>query len=531
MPSNAQELPAILAELTLSDHSQNEPAVVVSIKAKLDQAKGTSLDSLPAEITEQIVAYAQVEAVGRQGWPINDEYPVLKTMRLVSPAFNKVASQYLFNTVILYEHPHRYQALNNIAQTPYLAPLVEYVQIANLGFLPDCAIQHGAPSTSWEEKEGGEEAPEGCADELETGEGARDETEDWEANEGELGERDLVAGEAEQGEAEDVAAEEGKEVQNLHNCLTNGICGSFESWQAITDHYDSVTRTIVSHPPAGGPLAKLDFSQLGIYVRYMTWRNGEFAMKAHVKNGTAPHLDLHLLPNLQNLEAVGLKEMRVVRRSCRNGPLRHTRPETRRFFETGLIEANALYGVRYATLTHLPTFMIAASACGKDLTCLTVHRVDELFKGQEHDHSNPAIALPNLQALKIDLRDVWYDYSSMTDPAALAPWMHSLQTLKEVHISQNPGAAYSHADVLSLFRELQFPELITVDLSDGTLDFCVLAAFLSMYQITLSFVKINRPFMEKERWEEIRKRYGPGSRFAEGKIVCLSEKVGDDDDE
>ena len=92
MPSNAQELPATLAELTLNDHPQNEPAVVVSIKAKLHQAKGTSLDSLPAEITEQIVAYAQVEAVGRQWWPINDEYPILKTMRLVSPAFNKVAS-------------------------------------------------------------------------------------------------------------------------------------------------------------------------------------------------------------------------------------------------------------------------------------------------------------------------------------------------------------------------------------------------------------------------------------------------------
>ena len=410
------------------------------------------------------------------------------------------------------------------------------MQIANLGFLPDCAIQHGAPPISWEEKEDSEEAHEGAADELEAGEGAgEDEIDDWEADEREVVEgetvvREAVQEEVEEGGEEEVAAEKAKEVQNRHNCLTNGKCGSFEFWQAITDHYDSVTRTIVSHPPAGGPVAKLDFSPLGIYVRYMTWRNGEIAMKAHVKNGTAPHLDLHLLPNLQNLEAVGLKEMRVVRRSCRNGPPGHTRSETRRFFEMGLIEANALYGVRYATLTHLPTFMIAASACGKALTCLTVHRVDELFKGQEHDHSNPAIALPNLRSLKIDLRNVWYDYSSMTDPAALAPWMHNLQNLKEMHISQNPGAAYSHADVLSLFRELQFPELTTVTLSDGVLEFRVLAAFLSKYQDTLSLVEINEPFMEKERWEEIHMRYRPGSRFAEGKTVCLSEKVGDDDD-
>lgn len=519
MDNDTQKLPDTLAELTLNDHPEDEAAVVASIQSKLDQAKGTSLDSLPAEITEQIVDYDQIEALSSQGWPINDEYPVLKTMRLVSPAFNKVASQYLFNTIILYEHPDRYEGLNKIAKTSYLAPLVEYVQLANLGFLPDCSIQHGAPSISWENE--GEEGKE--EEEAEAYEGAAD---DWQAEV-----RREEEHPADEGLADEGQADVGKDKEEPHNCFTSEKCGSFSFWRAITNHYDSVFQTIFLYPPTGGPLSNLDFSPEAIYARYMTWRDGEFAMKAHIKNGTAPRLDLHFLPNLQNLEAVGLKEMRVINRSSRGGSFGHALPETRRYFETGLIEANALFGSRSATLTHLPTFMIAASACGKSLTSLTVHRVDELFQDQEHDYSNLAIGLPNLRSLKIDLREFWYDYSSMTDPTALAPWMHDLENLEELHVSQNSDAAYYQADVLSLLEELQFPKMTTVDFSNGILDFRVLAAFLSKYQETLSLVKVNRPFMEKHSWEEICQRYGPGSRFAEGKIVCLSEKVGDDDEE
>ena len=465
-------------------------------------------------------------------WPINDEYPVLKTMRLVSPAFNKVASQYLFNTVTLYEHPDRYEALSCIAKTPYLAPLVEYVQLANLGFLPDCSMQDGAPSISWED----EEVDEGVAEEGQveaTGHEERvaDEVivaeevvDHWETEKWDVEHREADNGDAKYEKAEEAAAEYGEEDEESHDCFTNGKCGSFKFWQSITDHYPKVTQTLVSNPPAGGPLAKLDFSPEVIYARYVTWRDGEFTMKAHIKNGTAPHLDLNLLPNFHNVETVGLKEMRVVERKWR-------RPETRRFFETGLIEANALYGARCPTLTHLPTFMIAASACGKGLTSLTVHRVDELFQDQEHDYSNPAIGLPDLRSLKIDLREVWFEYSSMSDPAALAPWMHNLPNLEELHISQNPGAAYNQADVLSLLQDLQFQKLTTVDLNSGTLNFRILTSFLSKHERTLSIVKINRPFLEKDKWEEIRKRYGPGSRFAEGKMIYLSENVGDDDDE
>ena len=61
-------------------------------------------------------------------------------------------------------------------------------------------------------------------------------------------------------------------------------------------------------------MAKLNFSSEEAYNRYVLWRNGEYTMRQHVKNGTAQHLDLHLLLNLQSVETVGLQEMRVVQR-------------------------------------------------------------------------------------------------------------------------------------------------------------------------------------------------------------------------
>ena len=447
-----------LAGMTLNDRLGNIPVVVLSIKSKLEKAKEKTddpaerkcIDALPAEITEQIVAFTQAET--GEPWPLNPEYPLLKTMRLVSPAFNQVASQYLFNTVVLYEHPDRYAALNSIAKTPYLAPLVELVQLANLGFLPDCAYQ----GNYWNE--------------------------------------------------------DGEEKDESHECRTSRNCGSFNFWQSITSAPGSHYSTITPHPPAGGPLAKLDFSPKATYARYVTWRDGERAMKDHVKNGTAPRLDLRQLPNLHNVEAVGLKEMRVIKRQPEirdNGWDEYMwtqMPETRRFYETGLIEVNAMNRIRYATLTHLPTFMIAASVCGKDLTSLTVHRLDELFKGEEHDHSNLHIRFRSLRCLKIDLREVWYSYSSMNDPDALAPWLHDSESLEELHISQNPQAVDEQVDVLQLFQELKLPKLAVVDLKDGIVNFRVLGLLLSRHKETLRLLKSRR-----RSWSRI-----DGMRFVTG---------------
>ena len=238
----------MMAGMTLDDKGTTECTVIQSISAKLSKAKDTSIDALPTEVLEQVLSYIEddLEAPAH----INDEYPLLKTMRLVSPAFNKVASPFLFRNVVLYEHSERYAALNSIANVPYLAPLVEGVQLAELGYLPDC---------SWADDE---------------------------------------------------------DVDPTHDCRKDEACGSFDLWEFFRSRTRRSCYRLEHEIPVGGPMAKLDFSAEGIYKRYVTWRDGERTMKEHVRNGTAPSIDLHRLQNLRNIETVGLPKMRVIKPTC-----------------------------------------------------------------------------------------------------------------------------------------------------------------------------------------------------------------------
>ena len=230
-----------MAGLALHDQGTTASTVIQSITAKLGRAKNTSIDILPIEILKQVLSYFE-ENIWHPS-DTNDEYPVLKTMRLVNSAFNKVASPFLFRNVILYEHTECYAALNSIANVPYLAPLVEGVQLAQLGYLPDCCRED-------EEKD-----------------------------------------------------------DPTHSCQTDEACGSFFHWQSLR-----ICSRIQFDPPAGGPMAKLNCSLEEMYKRYIAWRDGERTMKEHVRIGTAPSLDLHLLQNLRHIETVGLQKMRVIKR-------------------------------------------------------------------------------------------------------------------------------------------------------------------------------------------------------------------------
>ena len=249
-PTQDQELQSAMAGLTLHSQGTFGCTVIESISAKLGKAKNTGIDILPIEVLQQVLSYLMDDEL----WPtcsVNDEYPVLKTMRLVNSAFNKVASPFLFRNVILYEHSKCYAALNNIACVPYLAPLVEGVQLAELGYLPDCC----------REREGKDEP--------------------------------------------------------MHDCRTDEACGSFDYWQFFRASMRWPCSSEEFEPPAGGPMAKLSFHPQEMYKRYVAWRDGERTMKEHVRNGTAPNLDLHLLQNLKHIETIGLQKMRVIK--CKGG--------------------------------------------------------------------------------------------------------------------------------------------------------------------------------------------------------------------
>ena len=153
--------------------------------------------------------------------------------------------------------------------------------------------------------------------------------------------------------------------------------------------------------PSNGRFADLDLNPEETYKRYLTWCDGERIMKEHLEKGTAPQLDLHLLPNLRSVETVGLHVMRTIQK-------RWGQPETRRFVETGLIEENTMRSrwIPYVPPCHLPTFIIALSASGTALSSLTVHRLEELFKGKEYDNDNPALNLKGLRRLHINLAEI-----------------------------------------------------------------------------------------------------------------------------
>ena len=174
-------------------------------------------------------------------------------------------------------------------------------------------------------------------------------------------------------------------------------------------------------------------------------------------------------------------------------------------------------------LCHLPTFLIAASVCSKNLTSLSIHRLDELFKGKEYNNDNPALQLRSLRSLRINLAELWYSYDSLDDPKGLAPWVHNLPNLEELRICQNSQRYHGQADVLRLLRHVGLPKLAKFSLHDGIVGYKVLKAFLSKHNATLRLIDIVKPMMEQERWEKLKERYIPGAPLAHGKEVRLSE--------
>ena len=90
----------------------------------------TSFVEMPAEIHDRIFYFVHVA-----GRSTNDN-PLYKTLRQVSKAFNGIATPRLFHTVVLYQHPDRWGALNNIAQRPDLSIHVKKLQLAHIPRLP-----------------------------------------------------------------------------------------------------------------------------------------------------------------------------------------------------------------------------------------------------------------------------------------------------------------------------------------------------------------------------------------------------------
>ena len=92
------------------------------------------LDKLPME-----VLYGICDALhsSQPGFPnsISDDSCNLKALRLVSRYFRDVPVAGIFKTILLRPHPERWSMLANIANTPFLAKHVKYLEVANIDVL------------------------------------------------------------------------------------------------------------------------------------------------------------------------------------------------------------------------------------------------------------------------------------------------------------------------------------------------------------------------------------------------------------
>lgn len=85
---------------------------------------------MPPEIHNRIFYYMHI------GGRSTNDNPLYKTLRQASKAFNTMATPRLFHTIVLYQHPDRWDALNSIAQRPDLSIHVKKLQLAHIPHLP-----------------------------------------------------------------------------------------------------------------------------------------------------------------------------------------------------------------------------------------------------------------------------------------------------------------------------------------------------------------------------------------------------------
>ena len=417
------------------------------------QKASSHLLELPAEILDQILDCCEGNdpfegSITIDHYPTNKDRPELKILRFVNKALNNLIIPRLYRTIVLYQHGGYWNNLQNIANHPVLAPFVEHIKVAHIGYAPQIP--------------------------------------------------------------------------------------DFETWDARTLSKRGEGGDLFQHPPAGGPLALWDISAEAGWVRFQKWRDGELTMRNHEEANTAPPVSLHLLTNLKCIETIGLSALRTINRKpwMRRHGLWIQKRETRRYFETGLLDENSTYGFarglpRFVPSTHLQTMMIALRTCGKDLNKLVLHRVEELAQ-----INVPELGLLSLKHLVVDTTGVFFidhDYRSWYAEnyggyPRVSPWILGLENLECLEIIQNPKAM-DNPDMCKLLKGCKWPNLRRLELINLHTSIENLASFVSEHMEKLNYLRVLEPDMEKEEWAKLRAEITRQRWEGQGKRIHLSEDV------
>lgn len=277
----------------------------------------------------------------------------------------------------------------------------------------------------------------------------------------------------------------------------------FAKWASVTRS----RRSFIENPPADGPFAKWSFAEQSAWDRYQRWRNAELVMRNSEKDGSPPTVAFDRSVNLKSVETVGLTDMRTVQRqpSMRERGLWTERPETIRFFATGLLDETSTIsypwprgGVPVVSSTHLYTMLTGLRSSGKNFTKLTLHRVQELSAFR---HTEPESMVPSLKHLVLDTSTIYHVPTEEDKRLArgAAKWILGLQHLEVLEMRQNPRADIN-PDLCMLLAPANWPKLLRMDLSYLDTSGENLWNFVLKHVEKLSVLIISEPDVGGEDW-------------------------------
>lgn len=349
----------------------------------------------------------------------------------MSKSCNALATPRLFHTIALYQHSVAWESLNSIANSSNLAPLVEKINIAHVGYL--------------------------------------------------------------------------EQIYDFER-YKSLIASDFEDRRDFTDH-----------PPAGGPLAKWDYSVQATWERYKQWRDAELVMRNHDKALTAPYVAPERFDNLKSIETATMSSLATIERKPELlGQLPRIWPlstEILRYFATRMRDVSGSRDDEKQPSTHLQTIMIALQCCGKHLDKLILHRMEDL-----EVVTDPAIGPPGLKHLVIDITYIRDQYPN---DYRISPWLLYLDNLGTLELRQKPDSDHN-ADIPCLLQAAKWPNLRRLDLRRFQSSQFFLRRFIRKHLRKLDYLHVSEPIMHRYDWAIVRQE--AEGWYIRGKRVQVDEK-------
>ena len=167
--------------------------------------------------------------------------------------------------------------------------------------------------------------------------------------------------------------------------------------------------------------------------------------------------------------------------------------------------------------------ILALRRSGKQLTTLSLRRIDELLVSEEFDESKADLEFPSLQHLRINTTNVTQHVTWGKRPPEVSAWVNSLKGLKTLTILQHPSSS-DEPDIFVLLAKTNFPALAEIDIKHARATFLGLSRFVARHFDELRSIKILKPVLSADKWSLFRSGFfRNGRKIHHEKKIVLSE--------